>query len=144
MITSRSRRRTHDSGADLGQQALMAEWLRVVKAAHAGDAGRGFAIVASEVKKLADTTTHATEQITEQVHTLQAATRASAALMDSVETTVQEMSPMAEAIRIAVDGSSAGSAYADEVGQIMGLAKMAELLRSEVCSFLAHMRNPAG
>ena len=83
-----------------------------IEAAHAGDAGRGFAIVASEVKKLADTTTHATEQITEQVHTLQAATRASAALMDSVETTVQEMSPMAEAIRIAVYGSRAGSAYA--------------------------------
>jgi methyl-accepting chemotaxis protein len=114
-----------------------------IEAARAGDAGRSFAIVASEVKKLADTTTHATEQITEQVHNLQTATQASAELMDSVESTVQEMSPMADAVRVAVDGTTDG-AQAAEFGQIMGLARMAETLRAEVCTFLDHMRDPAG
>jgi methyl-accepting chemotaxis protein len=110
-----------------------------IEAARAGDAGRSFAIVASEVKKLADTTTHATEQITEQVHTLQSATQASAGFMDSVEATLRDMSPMADAVRIAVDGTDGGM-YGHEFGEIEGLAKMAEMLRGEVSMFLATLR----
>ncbi|MFN8193464.1 MAG: methyl-accepting chemotaxis protein [Nocardioidaceae bacterium] len=111
-----------------------------IEAAHAGDVGRGFAIVASEVKKLADTTTHATEKITGQVHALQTGTEASAKLMDSVEANVQEMAPLADAVRIAVDGTPTDGSYTEEYGQIMGLARMAELLRAEVTSFLSTMR----
>ncbi|MCT4656426.1 MAG: methyl-accepting chemotaxis protein [Cohaesibacter sp.] len=47
-----------------------------IEAARAGDAGKGFAIVASEVKELASQTANATEQISEQISALQDASQA--------------------------------------------------------------------
>lgn len=46
-----------------------------IEAARAGDAGRGFAIVAQEVKSLAVQTAKATEQIAGQIEAVQASTR---------------------------------------------------------------------
>lgn len=110
-----------------------------IEAARAGDTGRGFAVVATEVKSLADSTARSTERITEQVHAMQEAAVASTAAMGAVESTVREMSPMVDAVWIAVDGSRSEAAGAD-AGPMQGLAEMAELLRSEVGDFVAELR----
>jgi archaellum component FlaC len=47
-----------------------------IEAARAGEAGRGFAVVADEVRKLAERTTHATKDISELVGTIQQETSA--------------------------------------------------------------------
>ncbi|MBK9445968.1 MAG: CZB domain-containing protein [Betaproteobacteria bacterium] len=47
-----------------------------IEAARAGEAGRGFAVVADEVRKLAERTTHATKDISELVNTIQQETSA--------------------------------------------------------------------
>jgi methyl-accepting chemotaxis protein len=111
-----------------------------IEAARAGETGRGFAVVATEVKSLADSTARSTERITEQVQAMQEAAVASTAAMGTVESTVREMSPMVDAVWVAVDGSQSDAAGVD-AGPMQGLAEMAEMLRAEVGEFVAELRS---
>jgi methyl-accepting chemotaxis protein len=62
-----------------------------IEAARAGDAGRGFAIVASEVKSLAVQTEKATEDIAGQVAAVQEATSAAVAAIRRIAERMQEI-----------------------------------------------------
>ncbi len=74
-----------------------------IEAARAGEAGKGFAVVASEVKSLANQTARATEEISQQVQQIQAATRAAVGAIDSIVTTIGEVSRIAAGIASAVE-----------------------------------------
>ncbi|MGA7808132.1 methyl-accepting chemotaxis protein, partial [Bradyrhizobium sp.] len=80
-----------------------------IEAARAGDAGRGFAIVASEVKSLATQTAQATEQIASQIATIQSATGESVTAMTQFGATVKEMADIATAIAAAVEEQGAAT-----------------------------------
>jgi methyl-accepting chemotaxis protein len=108
-----------------------------IEAARAGDAGRGFAVVADEVKSLAESAARSADHITGQVGAMQEVAGASSRAMGTVEDTVQEMAPMVDAVRIAVDG---GTGTGPDVGSMQGLAQMAELLRTEVSEVLTALR----
>jgi methyl-accepting chemotaxis protein len=73
-----------------------------IEAARAGEAGRGFAVVASEVKSLATQTARATEEIAEQVSTIQNATEAVVGAFRNTGTTITEMNEIAAAISSAI------------------------------------------
>ena len=68
-----------------------------IEAARVGDVGRGFTVVATEVKRLAAQTSDATKQIGDQVGSIQSATKATVDAIEHVrETLASDRAPAAE------------------------------------------------
>ncbi len=80
-----------------------------IEAARAGDAGKGFAIVASEVKNLASQTAQATEQIASQIATIQNATGETVTAISQFDATVREIAEISNAIAAAVEQQGAAT-----------------------------------
>ncbi|MCZ8323332.1 MAG: HAMP domain-containing methyl-accepting chemotaxis protein [Novosphingobium sp.] len=80
-----------------------------IEAARAGEAGKGFAVVASEVKALAGQTAKATEAIGAQITAMQAATRDAAASIQAIGATIVDVSEIAAAIAAAVEEQGAAT-----------------------------------
>jgi methyl-accepting chemotaxis protein len=80
-----------------------------IEAARAGEAGRGFAVVASEVKALAAQTGKATEEIGTQIAGMQAATQDSVAAIKEISQTIGHISDIAATIATAVEEQGAAT-----------------------------------
>jgi len=99
---------------DIAAQTNLLALNATIEAARAGEAGRGFAVVAAEVKNLAGQTTRATEEITGQIQTIQAATLDAVDSMAEVSGTIDRMNEVASGISAAVEEQSATTA---EIGR---------------------------
>jgi len=80
-----------------------------IEAARAGEAGRGFAVVASEVKSLASQTAKATDEISSHILGMQGATQESVAAIKEIGGTIAQISTIASAIASAVEQQSSAT-----------------------------------
>lgn len=80
-----------------------------IEAARAGAAGRGFAVVANEVKALAEQTAKATGEISQQIASIQTATRESVMAIEDIGGTIGQMSQIASVIASAVEQQGAAT-----------------------------------
>jgi methyl-accepting chemotaxis protein len=80
-----------------------------IEAARAGEAGRGFAVVASEVKSLASQTAKATDEISSHISGMQGATQESVAAIKEIGGTIGQISNIAAAIASAVEQQSSAT-----------------------------------
>lgn len=88
---------------EIAEQTNLLALNATIEAARAGEAGKGFAVVADEVKKLATETAAKTSEIDEQVLKIQAAVNNSVNAMNQIIVAVKEIDQATTAVASAVE-----------------------------------------
>ncbi len=123
-----------------------------IEAARVGEAGKGFAVVAQEVKALAVQTANATQDIRQQVETVQNASEAAARAVSDITGNVSQLSDVFMALSAGVEEqvvtnrsvSQMITGVSDATGEIRGAAMAVRRIADQVTGYAGRLTDEVG